>query len=68
MHRATRWVAAGLAAAALGLGATVPARIQAVAPGERTFFDTLVLLRWGYGALDWLQTDSHRGDAHVRER
>jgi hypothetical protein len=55
-------------AALLAGGLAVPGD-EASAP-ERArgpdLVDTLVLLRWGHGALDWLQPDS-QGDAHVRK-
>jgi len=59
----------GLAAGLLVAGGLAMPPDEVPAP-ERArgsgLVDTLVLLRWGHGALDWLQPDS-QGDAHVRE-
>ena len=62
-------VAAGLLIAG-GLAAPLlagPAASKAAAR-ERTFFETVVLMRWGYGALDWPPSESQRGDPHVPKR
>jgi hypothetical protein len=43
-------------------GAPEPVRVR-----EPGLVDTLVLLRWGHGALDWLLPDS-QGELHVRTK
>lgn len=70
-----RIAAALLAAGALGLAAAAvegeilpvrgaPAR---AAGADRSLLETLALLRWGYGALDWLLPDQP-GDPNDRDR
>jgi hypothetical protein len=59
----------GLAAGLLVAGGLAVPQDEVPAPGRARgpdLVDTLVLLRWGHGALDWLTPDS-QGDAHVRE-
>ena len=63
-------VALGLAAGLLVAGglalplAAAPDPVRAHEPG---LIDTLVLLRWGHGALDWLLPDAP-GETNVHER
>ena len=47
-----RWIAGGLAAVAFAaaFAAPVPPAEEA-GPGERSLAETLLLLRWGHGAL-----------------
>jgi hypothetical protein len=76
MKRLTqRLVAGSLAVSALGLAAaalegarreTPIVVASAAAPGP-SLFETLVLLRWGYGALDWLAPEE-TGDRNERDR
>jgi hypothetical protein len=70
-RRTQHALAAGLTAASLALGAfaalDAPAPPAAVAPVEPTLLDTLTLLRWGYGALDWLIPHDN-GEPHERKR
>ena len=51
---------ASLAAAALLLAAGIASAIPEAR--ARDAIDTLVLLRWGHGALDWLQPDPPGGN------
>lgn len=67
---AANCLAAGCAAAALAFGA---AGLEAKAPGAapqspaRSMFETITLLRWGYGAFDWLTPDNP-GERNERDR
>jgi hypothetical protein len=59
----------GLAAGLLVAGGLAVPQDEVPAPESARgpdLIDTLVLLRWGHGAFDWLQPDS-QGEAHVRE-
>lgn len=60
-------IAAGLLFAGGAALPLAPAADARQAPAT-AFFDTVVLLRWGHGALDWLLPDPPRGDAHVHDR
>ena len=75
MKRPTqRLVAGSLAVSVLGLAGaaldSVPRETPAVAPTVTrgpSPIDTLMLLRWGYGALDWL-APAETGDRNERDR
>lgn len=56
-------LALGAAIAAIGAG-EVRASTRAAGP---SLFDTLTLMRWGQGALDWTLPDP-TGDHHARTR
>ncbi|MEO5677700.1 MAG: hypothetical protein ABIQ84_09135 [Usitatibacter sp.] len=57
---------ASLAAAALLVAAGLAGAIPETR--ARDVVDTLVLLRWGHGALDWLQPDPPGGNNDERDR
>jgi hypothetical protein len=62
----------GFAACLLVAGGTALAPFRAPAAplpaAAPSVIDTVVLLRWGHGALDWLLPDPPRGDEHAPDR